>query len=102
MGIDPVEGGTHKMTSDEFFYNNNDKFDIIFIDGLHQYEQVIKDVKNSLNCLTKNGIIDCQIQNDHLISMGSLNIPRKDFLSKLADLRDRPKFWPTYWKCIMA
>ncbi len=52
--------------------------------------------------LTKNGIIDCQIQNDHLISMGSLNIPRKDFLSKLADLRDRPKFWPTCWKCIMA
>ena len=50
------------MTSDEFFLNNNDKFDIIFIDGLHQYEQVIKDVKNSLNCLTKNGIIllhDC-------------------------------------------
>ena len=62
VGIDPVEGGTHKMTSDEFFSNNNDKFDIIFIDGLHQYEQVIKDVKNSLNCLTKNGIIllhDC-------------------------------------------
>ena len=62
VGVDPVEGGTHKMTSDEFFYNNNDKFDIIFIDGLHQYEQVIKDIKNSLNCLTKNGIIllhDC-------------------------------------------
>ena len=62
VGVDPVEGGTHKMTSDEFFSNNNDKFDIIFIDGLHQYEQVIKDVKNSLNCLTKNGIIllhDC-------------------------------------------
>ena len=62
VGIDPVEGGTHKMTSDEFFSNNNDKFDIIFIDGLHQYEQVIRDVKNSLNCLTKNGIIllhDC-------------------------------------------
>ena len=45
-----------------FFSNNNDKFDIIFIDGLHQYEQVLRDVKNSLNCLTKNGIIllhDC-------------------------------------------
>ena len=52
VGVDPVEGGTHKMTSDDFFSNNNDKFDIIFIDGLHQYEQVIKDVKNSLNCLT--------------------------------------------------
>ena len=62
VGVDPIEGGTHKMTSNEFFSNNNDKFDIIFIDGLHQKEQVIKDVKNSLDCLTKYGIIllhDC-------------------------------------------
>ena len=40
VGIDPVEGGTHKMTSDQFFKINNDKFDIIFIDGLHEYHQV--------------------------------------------------------------
>ena len=62
VGVDPVEGGTHKMTSDKFFLNNNDKFDIIFIDGLHEYEQVMKDIKNSLNYLMKNGIIllhDC-------------------------------------------
>ena len=62
VGVDPIEGGTHKMTSDEFFLNNNDKFDIIFIDGLHEYTQVMKDIKNSLNCLTENGTIllhDC-------------------------------------------
>ena len=62
VGVDPVEGGIHKMTSDKFFLNNNDKFDIIFIDGLHEYEQVMKDIKNSLNYLMKNGIIllhDC-------------------------------------------
>ena len=50
------------MTSDEFFKNNNDTFDLIFIDGLHQYDQVKKDVYNALKFLNKNGVIllhDC-------------------------------------------
>ena len=57
VGVDPVEGGTHKMTSDEFFNINKDMFDIIFIDGLHEYYQVIKDIENSLNFLNDNGVI---------------------------------------------
>jgi len=48
---------TFKMTSDEFFANNNLKFDIIFIDGLHHSEQVDKDIQNSINCLTENGCV---------------------------------------------
>ena len=62
VGVDPVEGGTHKMTSDHFFSINKDNFDIIFIDGLHEYSQVMKDIKNSLKFLNKEGIIllhDC-------------------------------------------
>ena len=62
IGIDPVEGGTHKMTSDEFFINNKKNFDIIFIDGLHEYHQVMRDIENSLRFLNKNGVIllhDC-------------------------------------------
>ena len=62
VGVDPVEGGTHKMTSDYFFSINKEKFDIIFIDGLHEYTQVMKDVQNSLNFLNKDGVIllhDC-------------------------------------------
>ena len=35
---------THRMTSDEFFFQNQEKFDIIFIDGLHWSEQVYKDI----------------------------------------------------------
>ena len=27
VGIDPVSGGTHRMTSDEFFSSNKEKFD---------------------------------------------------------------------------
>jgi predicted O-methyltransferase YrrM len=62
IGVDPVQGGNVRKTSDDFFKNNLDKFDIIFIDGLHEYEQVNKDINNSLKALNDGGIIllhDC-------------------------------------------
>lgn len=62
IGVDPMSGGNFRGTSDEFFFQNNKKFDCIFIDGLHTYEQVIKDIKNSINSLSENGVIilhDC-------------------------------------------
>ena len=57
-----MDGGTHRMTSDNFFKTNQKTFDIIFIDGLHEYSQVLRDIKNSINFLNKDGIIlvhDC-------------------------------------------
>ena len=62
IGVDPKSGGTHKMTSDLFFFKNKENFDFIFIDGLHTYEQARKDIINSLKVLNYNGIIithDC-------------------------------------------
>ena len=61
-GVDPVSGGNIKATSDEFFKKNTNKFDIIFIDGLHHYDQVKKDIENSIKFLNERGIIllhDC-------------------------------------------
>ena len=46
-----------KMTSDDFFKANKKQFDVIFIDGLHHYEQVQKDLINSLNVLNQDGLI---------------------------------------------
>jgi hypothetical protein len=66
IGIDPVSGGTIRDTSDNFFKNNNMKFDIIFIDGLHEYQQVKKDITNSLLFLNDNGVVflhDCMPTN---------------------------------------
>jgi len=62
IGVDPISGGTIRDTSNNFFNHNKEKFDIIFIDGLHHYEQVIVDIDNSLKILNNNGHIlihDC-------------------------------------------
>ena len=58
-GVDPIRGGTIRKTSDDFFKENNYFFDIIFIDGLHEYDQVKRDITNSIKFLKKNGIILC-------------------------------------------
>ena len=36
VGVDPERGGTLRMTSDAFFASDTQKFDIVFVDGLHQ------------------------------------------------------------------
>ena len=66
IGVDPnspVSHVTHRMTSDRFFSQNKNMFDVIFVDGLHVYEQVYKDIINSLKFLNKNGYIICHDMN---------------------------------------
>ena len=62
-GVDPNVDTTYRMTSDEFFDKYvTQKYDIIFVDGLHIFEQVYNDIINSLNNLNDNGVIvvhDC-------------------------------------------
>ena len=58
IGVDPARGGTHRMTSDVFFETHPDaRFDVIFIDGLHLYDQVRRDVVNALAALAPGGWI---------------------------------------------
>jgi hypothetical protein len=57
IGVDPVAGGNIRRTSDDFFGSNTQLFDIVFIDGLHTYEQVRRDVINSVNFLKPGGYI---------------------------------------------
>ena len=88
VGVDPSSGGNVRKTSDEFFKVNENKFDIVFIDGLHTYDQVKKDILNSINCLKDNGIIlvhDCM----------------PDSLSKQAVPRYRMIWNGDVWKAIV-
>jgi hypothetical protein len=64
VGVDPDRKtrATIKKTSDEFFRVNRQKFDLIFIDGLHYAQQVIRDINNSLGAISEGGTIvvhDC-------------------------------------------
>jgi len=64
VGVDPDRGGTLRMTSDEYFENHagDDKFDLVFIDGLHERSQILRDFANTVSRLNPNGTIvlhDC-------------------------------------------
>ena len=58
---DPKSAASHKMTSDEFFKVNKKQwgktFDIVFIDGLHEADQVYRDIVNSIEVLNEGGTI---------------------------------------------
>ncbi len=56
-GVDPVAGGTERMTSDAFFETNAKLFDFVWIDGLHEYQQVHRDLENSLRFMKPGGWI---------------------------------------------
>lgn len=57
VGVDPASGGNVRATSDEFFSKNSSNFDVVFIDGLHTYEQVRKDVINAIKVLKPGGYV---------------------------------------------
>ena len=76
FGVDPFRGGNYRMTSNEFFQKYNHlKFNVIFIDGLHHYEQCQRDCLNSIKSLEDGGII---LFHDFLPkSPFEENVPRK-------------------------
>lgn len=73
VAVDPVfklepphterdEPGTefHEMTSDDYFarvVGREEQFDVIFLDGLHVYEQTLRDLMNALDHLQPRGVV---------------------------------------------
>ena len=55
----PLEKPDYVLTSDEFFKQNSEKFDVIFVDGLHHADQVYVDITNAVEALNENGYIVC-------------------------------------------
>ena len=85
-GVDPLplinieklpDGVTFsKMTSDEYFslLDKNAEFDFIFLDGLHEIKQLLKDFLNSLNHLTIGGwiLIDDIVPSDSISAVSPM------------------------------
>lgn len=66
-GVDPYKGGNVRCTSDDFFTFNTQIYDVIFINGLHIFDQVMRDIDNSLTFLSSGGIVlihDCLPSNE--------------------------------------
>ena len=66
---DPRTAATYVMTSDEYFREHSEKFDIVFVDGLHECGQAYRDVTNALKILNKGGVIvmhDCHPQTEEM------------------------------------
>lgn len=62
VGVDLRPVTTFHGPSDEFFAQNSAEFDLIFIDGLHTEEQVLKDIRHAERCLAAGGAVvlhDC-------------------------------------------
>ena len=111
VGVDPKPKDTlgvpckYKMTSDEFFnfaVEKKLKFDIVFIDGLHISEQVIKDVNNSLKLLNSNGSIvlhDCKPESEFEQITSSDTLERKD--RRLARGKNQGKWTGDVWEAFL-
>ena len=80
VGVDPVPRfrlealpphvAVHVMTSDEFFAQNEEAFDMVFLDGLHTYVQTYRDLVNALEvCPTGPILIDDVIPTDEVSAM---------------------------------
>lgn len=96
-----------EVTSDAFFSQNevllqNNPLNLTFIDGLHTYEQSLKDTLNTLNYLDNNGVVvlhDCNPL-DELAAYpaNSIDDARKD----LENHKDWKNIWNgDVWKTIV-
>jgi hypothetical protein len=57
--VDPNADATFRMPSDEFFADGlgSETYDLVFIDGLHEADQCLRDIENSLRRISPNGFI---------------------------------------------
>ncbi len=61
VGVDPDKSSAATIfeTSDEFFSKLKTKYDIFWIDGLHESPVVERDIVNALNNLNEGGFVCC-------------------------------------------
>lgn len=97
QSVDPgaVDGGiaTYQMTSDEFFTSGfgMDRYDLIFVDGLHEEEQCLRDLEHALARLSDRGWIVAHDAN-----------PPTEWHQRPADQYEPGTAWNgTVWKAVV-
>jgi len=89
VGVDPYpvshddknSDAFYEMTSDEFFEQNAEPFDIVFIDGLHESHAAERDIRNAISRGAKCVVVhDCNPENERcamppIIEDGVVSIP---------------------------
>jgi predicted O-methyltransferase YrrM len=111
VNVDPNAEATFRMTSDDFFHQNRDKFDLVFIDGFHEWHQALRDANNALNVLNKCGVIvmhdchpDCEECSAHVDEYRASDRPWcgdvwKAFAILRSELRYKTYVWDHDWGC---
>jgi len=80
VGVDPGDYDFEyvNLTSDDYFSECEDMFDVIFIDGLHHADQVLKDFENALMHISPRGVIilhDCKPTNKAMQEIPETHLP---------------------------
>ena len=88
VGVDPVHAATYKLTSDDYFSQHEERFDVIFIDGMHLKEYVKRDILNALKILNEGGMIFCH----------DMNPGRKEHAQRIPSCKSRPSGYPKDWE----
>jgi len=96
--VDPRDlGQEHVMSSDHFFSQTPGDvvWDLVFIDGLHRWDQVLRDVDNSLDHLTSGGTIvlhDCLPPNEAVTAENPEFLPNGQV---------KGAWWGDVWKALV-
>ncbi len=94
-GVDPNNKDMlYPITSDKFFENCNQTYDIVFIDGDHECNQVLRDIDNSIKHLSPNGIIFIHDTKPHTELMQRSPMPPSE------ELCERGLWTGDVWKAI--
>ncbi len=79
-------------TSDKYFENHAEAFDVAFIDGLHTYEQSLRDASNCLKWMNEGGLVilhDCNPTSENMTNGKSPDFTG-DVWKTIVSLRSNP------------
>ena len=97
---------TYRKFSDDFFKENNETYDLIFIDADHSYDSVLKDIQNAKKFIKDDGIIcgdDLNLQLDQVDMNFAESNKNKDFIQDPKTKKFSPRCHygslRIFWEC---